>query len=135
MIRQAFDIGEHDWRFEVWYDVRTDDDLQEVYECLLDAGMTMRKANVALQVLTGYNHGLTYTVFGDRRTLMFMSKTTSAEQMYDSIQHETRHAADHVGEYYGLAARGEEQAYLQGEIARKMFPAAAMVVCPRCHQE
>lgn len=66
-------------------------------------------------------------------TVMVISHATDAEQMYDTIQHETRHAADNIGEYYGLPPRGEESAYLQGEISRKMFVAAAMSVCPKCN--
>ncbi|MCH5307642.1 MAG: hypothetical protein J1E37_06125 [Prevotella sp.] len=32
----------------------------------------------------------------------------------------------------GMQARGEDSAYLQGEIVRKVFTAAAMVICPTC---
>lgn len=133
MIRQDFYLGNHDWHFSVYYGVRTEQDICEVYDKLLDSGMGMRNACRALQELSQYDSGYTHTDFNRRETLMFMSKTTSHEQMYDSIQHETRHAADHIGEYCGMEARGEDSAYLQGEIARKMFPGAAMVICPKCN--
>lgn len=82
-----------------------------------------------------WNKGYTFTNFGDHLTVSFVSKTTSPEQMYDSIQHETKHITDHICEYYGIEPTGEESAYLQGEIAKQMFPAAALVVCPKCHDE
>lgn len=132
MILQEFGIGNGAWRFSVYYDVRTERDLDDVFFMLREAGVSVENARKAVRVLSGFNKGYTHTDFGRRLTMMFMSKATSAEQMYDSIQHETRHAADNVGEYLGFEARGEDSAYLQGEIARKMFPGAAMVICPRC---
>lgn len=41
----------------------------------------------------------------------------------------------HISEFFGVNPKSEESAYLQGEIARQMFPAAAMVVCPKCNEE
>ena len=130
MILQEFSIG--DWRFCVYYDVRTERDLDDVFFMLREAGVSGVKAREAVRVLAGFNKGYTHTDFWRRMTMMFMSKATSAEQMYDSIQHETRHAADNVGEFLGFEARGEDSAYLQGEIARNMCPGAAMVICPCC---
>jgi hypothetical protein len=53
--------------------------------------------------------------------------------MYDTIQHELKHVVEHISEHYNVDSRSERAAYLQGEIARQMFPAAAMCVCPHCH--
>lgn len=68
----------------------------------------------------------------DHLSLAFISKATSAEEMYDTIQHELKHLTEHIGEYYGLDPKGEKSAYLQGELGRQMFPAAAIVICPNC---
>lgn len=133
MITQQFYLDDYDWNVCVYYNVATPTELDVAYSDLVAAGMTLRKACRAVCVLASFNSGYTHTDFGRRTTLMFMSKTTSPEQMYDSIQHETRHAADHIGECFGMPARGEDSAYLQGEIARKMFPAATMVTCPKCN--
>lgn len=133
MIEQHFSIGEHDWHIDVYYDVDMLHHYHMVKEALYDAGCPMSNIATACEALEEYNAGYTFTNFKSHRTLMFIGKTTSAEQMYDTIQHETRHAADNIGEYYNLAGRGEDSAYLQGEIARKMFPAAAMAVCPKCN--
>lgn len=133
MIKQGFHIGNRDWWLMCYYDIATEHDLSEVREALQSSGLKEKKVREALRVLSNYNTGLTFTKFADAFTLVFISKASSAEQMYDTIQHETRHAANHIAEYYGLPLDGEEAAYLQGEIARQMFPAAAMVVCPKCH--
>lgn len=130
MIKQGFAIGNRDWYCMVYYDVKHDD-LNEVGETLLASGCPKIRVNEALNVLKGKNCGYTFTNFNDHLTIIVISETTSAEQMYDSIQHETRHAADHIGSFYDVTDN-EELAYLQGEISRLMFPAAAMVVCPKC---
>ena len=37
-----------------------------------------------------------------------------------------------IGGFYGVDPKSEEAAYLQGEMSRKMFPAVALAVCPKC---
>jgi hypothetical protein len=66
---------------------------------------------------------------------MFASEADSVDELFDTIVHEVRHATDHIGEYCGLKARGEDSAYLQGEISKKLFPAVAIAVCPKCKNE
>lgn len=134
MIGQGFTIGNDDWSFEVYYDVWPHN-LYDIYETLVLSGCASDDANNACNALSEYDSGYTFTNFGRHKTVMVISHATDAEQMYDTIQHETRHAADNIGEYYGLPPRGEESAYLQGEISRKMFVAAAMSVCPKCNRQ
>ena len=66
---------------------------------------------------------------------MFASETTSAEEMFDTITHELKHVVEHISGYYGVDPKSETAAYLQGEIARNLFPAVAMAVCPTCHNK
>ena len=128
MIGQGFAIGDDDWSFEVYYDVWPRN-LHFIYDILMQSGCTKESAKEACDNLSGYDSGYTFTNFKKHLTIIVMSRTTSAEQMYDSISHEMRHATDHIGEYYDLRPNGETIAYLQGEIARKMFSATAMVIC------
>jgi hypothetical protein len=48
--------------------------------------------------------------------------------------HELKHCVEHISDYYGVNPKSETAAYLQGEIARNLFPAVAMAVCPKCHE-
>lgn len=130
MVKQGFSLGERDWYIMVYYDVSSRKDLQEVYETLVSAGCDEWRADEAYWVLSMWNKGYTFTNFHDHLTVSFMSKATSAEQMYDTIDHEQKHIVEHIGEYYGVDPKSEESAYLQGEIGRLMFPAIALVVCP-----
>lgn len=124
MITQGF--GLKDWYFIVYYDVR-EGNLPTVHRRLVKTGD--KGADEACEVLGNVNCGYTFTNFRKHITIIALSQTDSAEEMYDSISHETRHAADHLSEFYDLDPWGEKVAYLQGEIARRMFPAAAMVIC------
>lgn len=134
MIQQVFSIGDRDWHIEIYYNVWPQD-MPRVYDALVTAGCPATDAESACDDLSVPNSGYTFTHFARHKTVMVISHATDAEQMYDTIQHETRHAADNIGEYYGLPPRGEESAYLQGEISRKMFVAAAMSVCPKCNHQ
>ena len=87
----------------------------------------------AIADLRGWNRGYTFSNFNDRVSIMVIGKTDNAGQMFDTIVHEMKHLAEHVGEYYGVDSREELSAYLQGEVGRNMWPAAAMVLCPKCH--
>lgn len=135
MIQQGFSIGERDWYIMVQYDIYTTKDLNEVYKTLLASGCADYKAQEACMVLSRRNTGYTFTNFNDHLSVIFIGKADSPEQVYDTLQHETKHVVEHIGEYYGIMPNSEESAYLQGEVARQMFPAAAMVVCPKCHKE
>lgn len=135
MIQQGFHIGDRDWWCMVYYDVRTESDLNEVYKALLASGCPNHRAQKACMELSRYNTGYTYTNFDERLTIMAMSKATSAEQMFDTMNHEIKHFVEHLSTYYDLDPKEELSAYLQGEVGRLMFPAAAMAICPKCSKD
>lgn len=132
MIKQGFSIGERDWYIMAYYDVQTKRDLSEVREALLSAGCTESRTDEALWVLSMWNKGYTLTNLRDHLSIVVVSKATSGEELYDSVQHELKHLVEHISEYYDVSPKSEESAYLQGEIAKKMYLAVAMLICPKC---
>lgn len=132
MIKQGFGIGRRDWYIMCYYDIHTDDELDEVYGALLASGCPSDEAQRACMVLSQKNTGYTFTNFREHLSVMFIAEATSAEQMYDTIVHETKHVVEHIGEFYGVKSDSEESAYLQGEIARNMYEAVKIAVCPEC---
>ncbi len=132
MVKTGFSIGDRDWWIMVYLPVTTERELSEVYGTLLACGCPDYRAQNACMTLSKYNKGYTYTNFKDRSTVVFASKATSPSELYDSLQHELKHVVEHIGEYYNVDPKSEESAYLQGEIARLMFPAVAIVFCPKC---
>ncbi len=134
MIQTGFYIGERDWWIMASLNV-TGKDLGDVYRALLACGCPNDEAQKACMVLSRKNNGFTFTDLEGQYTLMFASETTSPEEMFDTITHELKHTTEHISGYFGVDPKSEVAAYLQGEIAKKMFPAVAIAVCPKCHDE
>lgn len=133
MVEQGFYIGNRNWQVTVFYDVQTPEDLNKVGGYLYSVGCPDEWVKDAMEVMSKPNQGYTFTIPPSHQTVMLMGHATSPEQMFDTILHEVKHLAEHVGEYYGLDPKSELSAYLQGEVGRQMWPAAAMVLCPKCH--
>ena len=107
MIEQGFHIGNRDWWVMVYYDARTPDDFRKIEGTLMASGCSDRSIAEAISNLKGWNRGYTFTNFNTRTSIMVVGKATSPEQMFDSIVHEMKHLAEHIGEYYGVDSRGE----------------------------
>lgn len=135
MIKQGFSIGDRDWYIMAYYNLQTDEDYAEAEEALIAAGQKPAYAQRVIHELMWPNSGYTYTKFGDHFSIILISHATSYDELYDTVQHETRHVSSHLGSYYHLDADGEEIAYLHGEISRQMYKAVAMVMCPKCNHE
>lgn len=131
MIEQGFHIGSRDWWVMVYYDARTSEDVRKVEGALMASGCPSESIAETIDNLKGWNRGYTFTNLKTKTSIMVIGKATSPEQMFDSIVHEMKHLAEHIGEYYNVDPKGELSAYLQGEVGRKMWPAAAMVLCSR----
>lgn len=132
MIAQYFEIGEREWSVVVYYDVWPHN-LSNLEEDLYNAGSSEISIEDALNELSKLNTGYTFTNYDKRMSVVVISHATSAEQLFDTYDHELKHLVEHISNYFGVNPKSEEAAYLQGEIARKMFPALAMVVCPNCN--
>lgn len=129
MVRQFFDVDDS-WDVACYYDVHPCN-IGEVAEAIASVGGDGSMA----KHLSEPNTGLTYTSMRRRTTVMAMSYATSTDELYDTIQHELKHAVEHIGERFGVDSKGETSAYLQGYLAKRMFPAVAMVVCPKRSHE
>ena len=134
MIQQGFYVGkERKWYVMCTYDLRKERDFEELHKTLAKFHFHTDAIAEVEKTLRKPNTGFTYTDFEDGVTFVFVSHSTSAEQMYDTIQHELKHITEHISEYWRIDARSEEAAYLQGTIAKKMFPAVVAAVCPCCN--
>lgn len=133
MVQTGFYLGRDDWWIMASIGIEDREDLRDVYEALLSIGAPDYKAQEVCMTLSQPNTGYTYTNYDGHYTLMFVSSATSDAQMYDTIDHEKKHVVEHISDYYGVDPKGEEAAYLAGEIGRLLFPAVAYVLCPRCN--
>jgi len=135
MIQTGFWIGKRDWWIMASFNISGEKDLNEVYRALMACGCPDNEAQKACIVLSRKNSGYTFTDMEGQYTLMFASKADTPEQLFDTYDHELKHCVEHISSFYGVDSKSETAAYLQGEIAKKMFPAVAIAVCPKCHHE
>lgn len=133
MIQTGFWIGDRDWWVMASLNIN-EKDLGEVYRALMACGCPDDEARHACMVLSRKNSGYTFTDMNGQYTLMFASEADSPDELFDTYDHELKHVVEHISGYYGVDPKSETAAYLQGEIAKKMFPAVAMAVCPKCHK-
>lgn len=129
MVETGFVLGRNKWSVTAFLDVGGISDLNVVYNALMRAGSPDFKAREACMVISQKDKGYTYTNYDRHITIMIVGKASSREQMFDSIEHETKHVTEHISEYYGVNPKSEESAYLQGEIGRLLFPAVSYVLC------
>ena len=130
MIKAGFYIGRRDWWVMAYLGVDGVSDLNEVYEALLACGKPDYEAQEICMVLSRKNTGYTFSDLESHYSIIITSAATSAEEMFDSIVHELKHLTEHISSVYGLNPKEELSAYLQGEVGRKLFPAASFVLCP-----
>lgn len=145
MIRQGFRVDEREyypfadsivgklvyWWVMAYYDIK-EKDMPEIYITLKASGDRQPSAKQAVEVLSKYNTGYTFSNFNIRSTTVCMSKATSFDEAFSTITHEIKHITENISEYYGIDPKSERAAYLQGEIGKQMYDAIAMVVCPCC---
>lgn len=65
--------------------------------------------------------GFTQTDFNKRRSIVGISKTTSKEQLINTIVHEAKHVQSHICRYYNVSEGSEAAAYLIGYITQQMY--------------
>lgn len=130
MIKQGFSIGDRDWYIMAFYDIRTDEDFEEIQETLIASGQKPAYAQRVCNELMWPNTGYTYTNYRDHLTVICISEATSLNEKFNTINHEIKHAVEHIGAYYRVDSESEESAYLQGEISKNMYEAVVIAICP-----
>ena len=130
MKTEFYNIGDGDWGILMVYDYDYRD-FDRIWSMLLAFGMPNWKAEQALMVLSRMDTGMTYSIFHDTMSVIFISEGTSDEEWFDSVMHELKHVVEHISEYYDVDPRSEAAAYLQGEIGRLIFPMVMRMVCRR----
>lgn len=133
MIVQEFNLPRYDWRVRAYYAVNTywsDMILRDMYDAGCRGGHLERARR---SLVTGeMNTGITYSNMGMRETVMVISLTSSPAEFLNSWEHEKKHLARHVEQAFGIDPYSEQAAYLEGEIAQKMFPVAKKFLCEHC---
>lgn len=136
MIRHSFYIWQHDWFVKAYIDT-TKEDSDEILDELTSIGADMDTMREAYRNLRGGlpNTGLTYTSPWNRMTVLVVSRTTNADEFFNSFIHELCHAKTHICQYQGIDLSSEEAAYFIGGLARDLFPHVKHLLCDCCRHK
>lgn len=131
MIEQGFYVGDKEWYVMCAYLTGSEGELDKVYKSLLLSGCKENEAKKMVTELKKVDSGVTFSSFAKCFSYVCIGEASSKAEMYDTIQHELRHVVEHISEYYGINRRSERAAYMQGDIAKKMYPVVEFLICRR----
>ena len=119
MKKVYIEIPEEKWGcLLVWdFDVLDYDDIWSICKSF---GMNDRNIKRSLQILSTYNSGMTVSNDDLRMSAMFVGKSSSMSQFWNTIAHECSHLVDAISSYYDVDCNTEDRAYLQGFIFQRI---------------
>jgi hypothetical protein len=106
-------------------------------EALFYAGIDGSKAKQAYENLSSgnLNSGLCYSNYNNRESVIVISKTSSASELFNSCIHEFAHLAAHIAKADGLDNAGEHVAYCVGDLARDVWGHIGHLFCDCCKKK
>lgn len=131
-----FHIWQHNWLVKAYIDT-TSEDAEEILDELRSIGADMDVMRTAYKILRSGkpNSGLTYVSSANRETVIVVSRSTSAEEYFNSIVHEIAHAGVYMCNALGIDLSSEEAAYFQGGLARDLYPCVKEFLCECCRHK
>lgn len=132
MIRQDFTLS-NSWRVRVYCLVTAVDDgviLRDLEKigCDEDTADEIRRNIVADKE----NFGFTYSNTEISEAIMVIGIASSAKEFFNTLIHEIGHLTRHISKCEGFDPYGEEEQYLQGEIAMEVYPIVSDFLCEDC---
>ena len=122
MIRQHFYIKKYSWEVVVLYDVDANDveyikklltQICNDYGTIQDGVKYIQKGDL--------NSGFIYSNYDRKASVIVIGKATSKQELFNTIVHETSHLQSHISTKWNIDDKGEEAAYLIGDIVQKMY--------------
>lgn len=134
MIRQNFSL-DNGWKVEVYYLV-TSVNTDVVSDSLKGIGCEKEVIRDVESKLAEEkeNTGFTYSNTDAGKSVMVIGAASSAKEFFNTLVHEMGHLTRHISKKVGADPYGEEEQYIIGEIAMKMFPVASRFMCEGCRK-
>lgn len=110
--------------WQISYFIMTDaDDSDDILDELYSLKCSKRFMDKAEKILYSNkpNIGIAYSNPTYRRSVIVISKTTSAGEFFNSFAHEIDHIEKHIAKALDFSPYSESASYLVGEIIRNMF--------------
>lgn len=131
MLYQNIHIDKYDWEVHAFYDT-TDKDSEIIMDCLYDLGCRGDVLKRAFQNLSSGNMNTGLTFSKNNRSCIVLGRTTDKANFANTLVHEIFHCAVHIADEYGINTRGEEIAYIAGDMGAEMLPYASKFLCECC---
>ena len=128
MIKSVIDIAGH-WSIVLFVDV--DYDRFDIIE----SALTNILAPISVideiydKISYKYNSGVTFTNSDFRTSVVCINKTTSKEELINTISHEADHVQADICKYYNVPLDSESAAYLIGYLVGKMYYQSRRLFC------
>lgn len=135
MIRQKLYVDEYDIVVYAYY-ATTQYYVEEIMDMLDYAGCSYSLLNNAYNNLSSgrLNTGLTYYSPTNKVAVMVIAKTSSASEFFNSLMHELSHLTAYIAKDEGMSFTGEDIAYLEGGLAKSIFPKVKHLLCDCCRK-
>ena len=133
MIVRRIYIPEADWNVCMYFALDTYY-VEDIMQSLCDIGCDGQRAKQAYDnmIADKKNTGFTYSNYRNRESVMVVSKTTSASEMFDTTIHELVHLASHIAHACDYEPTGEAIAYIIGDLAKEIYPDISHLLCEKC---
>lgn len=119
METKYIDVPHKKWGIVVIYDYDTTYDYVDLMAIMRSFGLSQRDAKRAINILSSYNTGMAVSLDTLRMSAVFISKTTSSSEFWNTMNHELYHCSVAILDYYDEPYDGEGAAHLQGELMRQ----------------
>ena len=121
MVKQYIELGDSNWGIVACYNV-DDTDSKEITALLEALGCPEDNIKRAVHIITHrLNCALTFSNTDLKMSLVCIGRTSSRDQLINSMVHEAKHVQTHVCQYYGIDEDEEKAAYMIGYIVQKMY--------------
>lgn len=136
MIRCELYTPRCDWHVTVFFAIN-EYWTEEIMEALWHLGIDSKNAKRAFDNISSseLNTGLCYSNYQKRRSVVVISKATTAAELFNSTMHEFKHLSSHIAKSCGLDDTGEEIAYATGELAHDMWGHVKHLFCDCCRNK
>lgn len=136
MITQEIYIPKYRWTIHAYYAVTTyyvDEIMEHLWRIGID-GQSAKKAYENLRE-NSLDSGLCYSNYANRETIIVVAKTSSAEEFLNSMVHEASHACTHIATAMYVNLKGEDFAYMVGDLCMEMYPKVKGLICDCCRNK
>ena len=128
MIKSVIDVDGY-WSVVLFVDV--DYDRYDIIESALTDILAPISVidNIYDKISYKFNSGVTFSNPEFRTSVVCINKTTSREELINTISHEADHIQDTICEYYDVPLDSEDAAYLIGYLVGKMYYSSRRLFC------